>query len=436
MSWLPVTKENIYKKFYYSRLPTGCGEQRLVTFVPTVLATKYLISIKKLTVDHKRLSNKILRTGYSQILERKNADGSFNLWGYGKSESIWLTAYVIKCLKHSQGLLTVNPKHINDGLNFLQSKQNSSTGSFGPEHGPINHRRVQGGATSEVPLTAYILISFLENPLNQDKYKSTIDKGLEFIHSRVIGLKSNYVCAISAYALVLAKHPTAGEILAELNSTAHISEDQMYWTKSGRENGEESSIAHEVELASYALLAFLKFGDTLTAILIMNWLVTKRNAQGGFYSSQDTVIGIQALAEMANMFYYPDVNMKVTVAYENASKVFDVNPANRLKLQNIDIPPSARNFRISAEGTGKALVNIWYSFSSLKERKAQTFNLSLNVKKSRKKNVFYLETCVNFIARRDKNSSGMSLIEINLPSGYIYDSDSTPFLKPFNVKVS
>lgn len=420
-------------KVSFSRLPTGCGEQRLITFVPTVLATKYLISINKLTADRRELTNKVLKAGYNQILERKNQDGSFNLWGYGKSDSIWLTAYVVKCLTHSKGLIKINDKHIYDGLRFLQSQQDKS-GSFS-EHGPISHRRVQGGISNGVTLTAYILISFLENPGYAEDYKATIDKSVEFIHSNVISIKNNYVCAISAYAMVLANHPTAVQILGQLNATAHIGEDQMYWTKTEDKSDEESNIAHEVELAAYALLAFLKHGDTLTAIMIMNWLITKRNAEGGFYSTQDTVIGTQAIAEMAKLFYQPNVNMNVTINFGNGSRTVNVNSINRLKLQNIDIPSSARYFEVNAVGNGKALLNLWYSYSSVRKMQTKAFNLYLKVEASKKKGVFYLTTCVNSIRQQGKNSTGMSLIEINLPSGYFYDSDSNNFLKSI-VRVS
>lgn len=399
------------------------------------MATKYLQSVGKLTAEHKANSVKYIKTGYHQILETKNYDGSFNIWGYEKSDSIWLTAYIMKCLCNVKNLTSVNDEHIYEGLAFLQSKQ-KLTGSFS-EYGPISHRRVQGGLSGEVPLSAYVTISFLECADYNKDYQSTINKSLNFIDNNLSKLQDNYGLAIATYALVLGKHSSVQLYLNALKRNSIVEEDKMYWKKDLNESTSEadSNLSIEVEIAAYALLAFLKSdnNDKSIGLSIMNWLISKRNSEGGFYSTQDTVIGLQALTEIANIYHSPDVNMNIRISANDDVKELKINNANSFTLQNFDLPSKSRYFSVTANGTGRALINIWHSYSfknALNISKA--FNLSLKLIASRNGGIIYLTTCVSYIV----GESSMAVVEINLPSGFVYDSDTTPLLKEFNVKVT
>jgi CD109 antigen len=420
------------------KLPKGCGEQRLVTFVPTIVATKYLAAINKLLPSQKEKSEKFLRMGYHQILERKNSDGSFNLWGYEKSDSIWLTAYILKCLGHVKHFISINPIHVYEAMSFLKSKQ-SSSGSFS-EYGALSNRRIQGGLqdNNNVALSAYVVISFLENSDYESKFQTFIDKALNFIDQNVIQMNENYAVAISAYALVLGKHKAAQSLLVHLKDHAIVEEGLMHWeNKVGVQRSKaDTSLPLKIEIASYALLAFLKFGDETAALSIMNWLVTNRNSQGGFYSTQDTVIGLQALAEVAKVYYTPNVNMHVKLSYANETKVFEVTDKNDLVLNNFEFPPHVKSFTVNANGTGKALLNIWSSSNINTGITSQVFKLSLNVLAAKNGGTFYLTTCVRYLPNENQNESSMAVMEIALPSGYVYDSDSTSSMKEFNVKVT
>lgn len=57
-----------------------------------------------------------------------------------------------------------------------------------------------------------------------------------------------------------------------------------------------SGLALSVEMTSYVLLSLLKLGDTadlLNARSIVRWLSKQRNSEGGFVSTQDTVVALQ-----------------------------------------------------------------------------------------------------------------------------------------------
>jgi prenyltransferase beta subunit len=59
---------------------------------------------------------------------------------------------------------------------------------------------------------------------------------------------------------------------------------------------EGSGPALSVEMTAYALLSLVKLGskkDMTDARSIVRWLSKQRNSEGGFVSTQDTVVGLQ-----------------------------------------------------------------------------------------------------------------------------------------------
>jgi CD109 antigen len=415
------------------KLPRGCGEQRLVGYVPIISAIKYLNFTNQLGPELKERYDSILITGYNQMLERKNRDGSFNLWGYHKSDSIWLTAYILKCLGHVKDLIPINKSHIKDAMKFLASKQNSDGGFT--EHGPLSNKRIQGGVNNNVALAAYVAVSFLENSDYRAEFQHVIDKALTFANRNILMINDTYTTAICTYAFVLAKDPSASNFISYMKSTATLEEDMMQWDNElGNQRSESlTRLSTKIEIAAYSLLALLKSGDETSARQIMNWMVTKRNVEGGFYSTQDTVMGLQALAEIAKVHYSSRLDMNIKFEYLDKIHVFEVKKADRLMRQNLDLPSQTQHFTLSATGQGKAFVNFWKSYNIKSPIPSEHFKLSLNVLSAKNGGIFYLTACVKYLDRGE--SSNMVVMEISLPSGYVYDSDSTSALKEFNVKV-
>ena len=59
---------------------------------------------------------------------------------------------------------------------------------------------------------------------------------------------------------------------------------------------EGSGPALSVEMTSYVLLSLVKLGskqNMVDARSIVRWLSKQRNSEGGFISTQDTVVGLQ-----------------------------------------------------------------------------------------------------------------------------------------------
>lgn len=99
--------------------------------------------------------------------------------------------------------------------------------------------------------------------------------------------------------------------------------------------------AVNIEMTSYGLLAILQAGLYTNALPIVKWLVNQRNELGGFQSTQDTFIGLKALATYAETTSSDYNSVQITIKHgdgvEKAESSFNVNGNNALIQQIYDV---------------------------------------------------------------------------------------------------
>lgn len=144
------------------RLPTGCGEQNMLKFVPNIVVLDYLKAANSLKSNVESKAIKYLLSGYQRELTYRHRDGSFSSFGkLDKSGSTWLTAFVAKSFNQAKKYIDIEDKVIDEALMWLSLSQ-AKDGSF-PEAGQISHEALQGASNKGIALTAYTAIAFLEN---------------------------------------------------------------------------------------------------------------------------------------------------------------------------------------------------------------------------------------------------------------------------------
>lgn len=424
-------------------MPTGCNEQKFSGFVPNIGVMEYLLATGRLTPERRDKGEKALKEGVeniktNQITSGAN-NGAFSIWmkkyrDERDSDSVWLTAYVVKCFGKAKTWISVMDKYIVDGLNFLKRNQ-ESTGKF-KESGLVSYWNMQVGSSEGVPLTAFVTIAFLENTDHVKKYADVIKKALEYISDQVTSLDNDYALAIATYALALGKHPSADSSLTTLVSHSIERKDTMYWENPGVKTSSSQSnrrTTMEVEMAAYALMAFIKLDRKSEALPVVKWLVSQRNSQGGFYSTQDTVIGLQALSEAAILFYAEAVNMdiKLNVTFGPAESPmqrpevgFKLDDNNRSKVQKTTFTSDVTKVSMNAKGSGIASVQVGWSYKTKKPENDETFILKVT-DKSEDETKLKLTVCVKhkplIKGQIGTDSSAMTVMEIQLPSGYKID---------------
>lgn len=102
-------------------------------------------------------------------------------------------------------------------------------------------------------------------------------------------------------------------------------------------NGHHSK-TFSVEATAYALLTLMTNKANMDCLPIFQWLLTQRNDTGGFEGTQDTVIGIEALARFATKLDADNKQLTVTIDASDNTKInFYVNKNNGMTLQSQEV---------------------------------------------------------------------------------------------------
>ncbi|XP_017476765.1 PREDICTED: alpha-2-macroglobulin-like protein 1 [Rhagoletis zephyria] len=409
------------------RMPSGCAEQTMSTLMPNYLVLKYLKHINKLTSALEANILQHLETGYQRMLGFRLNDGSYTTFHDKEKRengSVWLTAYVVRSLHQLQQFIKVDDALLDKSLQYLANRQ-VDNGSFVDVNNTIFGAERQQG----IPLTAHVLLAFLENKQLSAKYQNNIDNAFKFILEHIEKSDSIYAKALTVYALQSAKHPATAKYLSLLKSSAKSADDRMWW--SAVENRPRQwwrwTPNGDVEITSLVLLALLDQGaDNVDDLLpIVKWLVAQRNSYGGFISTQDTVLGLQALIEFAERSKYEPGLMDIEVLANGGadrSENIKVTEDNGLLLQSVELPPKTLSLDFTAKGKGSVLVQIAYQYNIIEKDPKPSFNIQTLIKKNTPVLKLEMDVCVEYAGEGD--ASNMALLEVTLPSGYVADVET------------
>lgn len=115
-----------------------------------------------------------------------------------------------------------------------------------------------------------------------------------------------------------------------------IIDNQKWWDKSIVIDGccfKESKTLN-VETTAYVLLTLQSIGNDSECLPVLKWLLNQRNDQGGFEGTQDTIVGIEAMASFATKISTKNNKVDINVSTSNGTQFdFTVNAENLLVLQ-------------------------------------------------------------------------------------------------------
>uniref|UniRef100_A0A8B9MNE3 CD109 molecule n=1 Tax=Accipiter nisus TaxID=211598 RepID=A0A8B9MNE3_9AVES len=412
------------------KMPYGCGEQNMINFAPNVYVLQYLTKTRQLREDIKSKAVSFMRKGYQRELLFQRDDGSFSAFGNeDPSGSTWLSAFVLRCFLQARPFIDIDQDVLMDTAKWIVRHQKLN-GEF-HEPGKVLHSDLQGGTNNPVTLTAYIMSSLLGLPDKQSATNFLEDKLEE-------GISDNYTLALVTYALSWAKSAKAKEALNILNQRAEHQGDFRFWVTPASEISDSwQPRSIDIELAAYALLSHFHQDRLVEGIPIMKWLSQQRNHLGGFSSTQDTVVALQALSLFATLTTASKTEMDVTVTAPSLKmpETFSIDTQNRFLLQTKEIAPAQpMTITVAAEGTGFAVfqLNVIYNTKHTDQRlrsvrKQEAFDLNVDVKDDKDdKNHLTLNVCTRYLGSGTAPNSGMVLMEVGLLSGFSVSPDFIP----------
>ncbi|XP_031526558.2 alpha-2-macroglobulin-like protein 1 [Vicugna pacos] len=411
------------------QMPQGCGEQNMVLFAPIIYVLQYLEKSGLLTEEIRSRAVGFLEIGYQRELMYKHSNGSYSAFGEQDGNgNTWLTAFVTKCFGQAQKFIFIDDKNIQDALQWLAGNQ--LPGGCYASVGKLLHTAMKGGVDDVVSLTAYITAALLE--IGKTKDDLMVSQGLQCLKNSVSSTTNLYTQALLAYTFSLAGEMDIRNILLDkLDQQAVISGESIHWSQkptwSSNASPWSEREAVDVELTAYVLLAWLSKAsltqkEIAKATGMVAWLVKQRNAYGGFSSTQDTVVALQALAKYATTAYVPSegVNLAVKSA-QNFQHTFIVQAANRLVLQQETLPSIPGVYTMEASGRGCVYVQLVLRYNILPPKSVQAFSLSVEMGKARceqRTSPRRLTLTVHTSYVGSRSSSNMAIVEVKMLSGF------------------
>uniref|UniRef100_A0A2K5ZTY0 Alpha-2-macroglobulin like 1 n=1 Tax=Mandrillus leucophaeus TaxID=9568 RepID=A0A2K5ZTY0_MANLE len=411
------------------QMPSGCGEQNMVLFAPIIYVLQYLEKAGLLTEEIRSRAVGFLEIGYQKELTYKHSNGSYSAFGERDGNgNTWLTAFVTKCFGQARKFIFIDPKNIQDALKWMAGNQLLS-GCYA-NVGTLLHTAMKGGVDDEVSLTAYVTAALLE--MGKDVDDPMVSQGLQCLKNSATSTTSLYTQALLAYIFSLAGEMDIRDILLrQLDQQAIISGESIHWSHKPAPSSNASPwsepVALDVELTAYALLAqltkpSLTQKEIAKATSIVAWLAKQRNAYGGFSSTQDTVVALQALAKYATTAYTPSEEINLVVkSTENFQHTFNIQSANRLVFQQKPLPNVPGMYTLEASGQGCVYVQTVLRYNILPPKNMKTFSLSVEMGKARCEQLtsprsLTLAIHTSYVGSR--SSSNMVIVEVKLLSGF------------------
>uniref|UniRef100_A0A3P9C6P4 Complement C4B (Chido/Rodgers blood group) n=1 Tax=Maylandia zebra TaxID=106582 RepID=A0A3P9C6P4_9CICH len=351
-------------------LPTGCLEQTMSKLAPTVLAVRYLdLSNQWLELppgSRDDALNKI-EHGYTRVMTKwgTKADGSYGSFYTMPHSSNWVTALVVKIFSlvaqrqtavfGLQGRINkVVPEiNIRKPVKYLLKIQNTQDGSFSDPN-PVIHRGVLKGKNQDASMTAFMTIAlyrsleFLQLEVRNDE--ASILRSTSYLLSHLAELQHPYAIAITAYCLsvCLPEGTDHSRTWAKLKAGA-VKNGCSFWPSDDNQKVD----AITVETTAYALLTAVQLGHVKEADEIACWLNSQENYYGGFKSTQDTLVALEALAEYElKKSASSETRMKAEFTSPTRNEIVTLQLENKKERVETDLKKFTGN-KITANLTGK-----------------------------------------------------------------------------------
>ncbi|XP_072176542.1 complement C3-like [Diadema setosum] len=375
----PIAVDPIENFGTWLDLPRGCGEQTTSIVAPAIFILKYLKAMKLTNTTLEEQAMIKISEGLGNTLVHRRTDGSFAIWGNNSNynSSTWLTAFVLKVFSHADELTPVDRAVTCNAGHWLVRNAQNPNGSFSELY-EVHHKEMTGGISGEAAMTAYVLISLLESPwcdsVEQD-LGLAIQRAKRFLEMQVNLLTRPYSKAIVAYALALADSEYATEANRRLKSDAFNNQDGSRHWAPAEEDTLNQDMPHwyrvrptaiAVETTAYALLTQLALREITYAGSVALWLSEQQNYQGGFVSTQDSVIALQALIKYVEMAHNGDDIDLTCILTSDADESFrfehHILPHNALVQEEVMVPIGGRlRSECSGKGTGKLMVKMKFN---------------------------------------------------------------------------
>jgi hypothetical protein len=338
--------------------PNGCFEQTSTSNYPNVMTMQYMEDNNLADPAVTRRAKELMQKGYAKLTGFECKQKGYEWFG-GDPGHEALTAYGLMQFRDMKQVYPVDDAMIKRTAEWLIARRD---GKGGFER---NARALDsfGGAPAEVT-DAYITWALCESG------EKNLEK--EVAHSISLAEKTEdaYVVALAASAALDAGNQEQGrqllDKLVKLQADdGHLSSKLGSITRSG-------GVSLEIETTALAALAWLKQeAFTAQANKAIEWIVKNRQGNGGFGSTQATILALKAMVGHAKANKHPVSAGKLILASQGATiseKEFSAERHETISLGGLEaqLKPGDNSVTISLTGENKMPYALEVGYRSLK----------------------------------------------------------------------
>lgn len=358
--------------------PYGCFEQTSSTTYPNVLVLDYLKTTNQVNPRVQLQAEQYINLGYQRLLsfEVDGMPGGFSLFGDPPPQTM-LTAYGLMEFTDMSQVSFVDPALIDRTANFLFQRQQGD-GRWNPQ-GLMDHGDYRG-LNSDVAATAYVVWALADAGYANHE---PVHRAVGYLHSALTPhLQSQpgqstsplatpatpldpYMAAMLANALIAADPQGSAaqidQLLTQLlNSAQRDANGYFTWSSNMTTYMGGYGNVSNIETAAMTAIALLRLGQHAdVAQGAIDSIISQRDPNGMFYSTQTTVLALKALLLAAEqggqggpatvtVILNGDRVQTLTVTEENANVVQAVTFDDRNSSDNLN--SSSNEVAIFVEG--------------------------------------------------------------------------------------
>ncbi len=420
------------------REPSGCFEQTSTTNYPNTLILDYLNQSNQVNPQATARAKELLDKGYSKLAGFECPDTpaklkqGFEWFGSPDRAHEALTAYGLLQFKDMARVHHVDPELIKRTQAFLLSRRDGE-GGFKRNAQALDSF---GGAAKHTT-DAYIVWALVESDPD-DAEKLDLKKEIATIKAEALnetsrGGKDAYFVALTANVLLQRDdRETAMKLLDRLKGK-HF--------KAGAVTGGETSITRsggrdlDIETTALAMLGWLRSNETKYAGTLKEsttWLSQQRGGQGGFGSTQSTIMALKALILHAKKNAHPTEAGEIKLLVGGkviGTKIFseteiEVIAFNVDKAEEIFAAGAKTDVEIVTEAKHPYPFALSYTYTTLTPASAEKCAVKLETKLGRNE-ATEGETVPLTVSLQNlqKQGQGMAVAIVGLPAGMKVPTD-------------
>jgi uncharacterized protein YfaS (alpha-2-macroglobulin family) len=401
------------------RMPNGCFEQTSSSTYPNVLALDYMKRSKKLTPEVHAKAEGYIANGYQRLLTFEVPGGGFSWFGSAPANKV-LTAYGLMEFNDMSKVYDMDPRLIARTQQWLAGEQQKD-GSWKPDTQFINEGATNRYNTDLLRISAYIGWSLKNTGYQGD----AVERAKRFVEAHMGEKADAYTLAVIAnFAASYGSDREFTRHAIQLLLDARTEkEEKVWWTaeETGVHGTGESASVETTGLAVQALLQSAEGAGTARKAL--NYLASKKDANGTWGTTQATIMALRALLTATEKSAADVQGTVVILVNGKAAEKLELTAENNDLLHQFvfkDLEqPAPSMVELRFEGKGALAYQVVGQYFLPWDEKPSTEALSIDVSYDRTRLAQDdLATATATIKNNLSKTAKMVMVDLGIPPGF------------------